>query len=472
MNYMIMISFGFFLMLFVGVGILSTLKQKATTEDYLLAGRDVSPWLVALSAIATWNSGFMFIGMIGLTYTLGLSAMWLAIGLVVGDYIMSTFVHARLRQNSEKHESLTYAGALATWNGTDFRWVRLVGGLVTVFFLCAYAAAQLNAGSKALHVLFGWDYSVGAIIGCIMVVAYCFAGGIRASIWTDAAQSIVMVLAMAVLAIAAVSSTGGISAFIDALYAVSPTYMNIFPPDMAWGPVLGPIMFVLGWVFAGFSVIGQPHVMVRFMSMDNVENLGRTRAYYYGWFIVFCVLTVMAGLASRVILPEVNSFDPELALPMFSLKLLPQVLVGLVLAGVFAATMSTADSQILSCSASLTRDVLPFKKVSYMMTKIATVFIALLALAMALWGPQSVFDLVLIAVGALASVFAPLLIVYCLGAKPTEKTILLMMAIGFLVTVAWRLAGLDGVAYEVMPGMIAGLLMYPLGQHLTRSEKS
>lgn len=192
MNYMIMISFGFFLMLFVGVGILSTLKQKATTEDYLLAGRNVSPWLVALSAIATWNSGFMFIGMIGLTYTLGLSAMWLAIGLIVGDYIMSTFVHARLRQNSEKHESLTYAGALATWNGTNYRWVRLVGGLVTVLFLCAYAAAQLNAGSKALHVLFGWDYSVGAIIGCVMVVAYCFAGGIRASIWTDAAQSIVM----------------------------------------------------------------------------------------------------------------------------------------------------------------------------------------------------------------------------------------------------------------------------------------
>ncbi len=468
MNYWIVISFGFFLMIFVGVGLLSTLRHKTTTEDYLLAGRNVSPWLVALSAIATWNSGFMFIGMIGLTYTLGLSAMWLAVGWLVGDSLMSSFVHARLRNTSEKQKTLTYAGVLSTWHGTDYRKVRMVGGIVTLLFLGAYAAAQLNAGSKALYVLFGWDYSLGAIIGCVMVVAYCFAGGIRASIWTDAAQSIVMILAMALLAVTSVASFGGVGGFVEALYAVSPTYMNIFPPDMAWGPVLGPLMFVMGWLFSGFSVIGQPHVMVRFMSMDSAENMGRTRAYYYGWYAAFCVLTLMAGLSARVILPEVNSFDPELALPMLSLKLLPQFLVGLVLAGVFAATMSTADSQILSCSASLTRDIFPFKNPSYLMTKLATIFVALLSLGIALWGPQSVFDLVLIAAGALASVFAPLLIVYCLGGKPRENTILLMMAVGFVVTVTWRLAGLDAVSYEVMPGMIAGLLMYPLGQRLTK----
>lgn len=467
---MIMISFGFFLLMFVGVGLASTFSHKKNTEDYLLAGRSVSPWLVALSAIATWNSGFMFIGMIGLTYTLGLPAIWLAIGWLVGDFIMSSFVHKRLRQTSEKQDTLTYAGVLANWHGQNFKRVRIVGGLVTLIFLGAYAAAQLSAGSKALHVLFDWDYSVGAIVGCVMVVAYCFAGGIRASIWTDAAQSIVMIVSMAILAVTAVVSMGGWNEFVLALHNVSPSYMNLFPADMAWGPVLGPVMFVMGWVFSGFSVIGQPHVMVRFMSMDNVDNMGKTRAYYYAWYAAFCVLTIMAGLSARVILPETAGFDAELALPMLSLQLLPEILVGLVLAGVFAATMSTADSQILSCSASLTRDIMPGSKEGYWRTKMATLLVAGLALLIALYGPQSVFDLVLIAAGALASVFAPLLITYCLGGKPEENTILLMMAVGFVVTIAWRMVGLDAVSYEVMPGMIAGLAMYPIGQR--RFKKS
>lgn len=463
----IMVSFIFFLLVFVGIGIASTLRHKSNTEDYLLAGRNVSPMMVALSANATWNSGFMFIGMIGLTYTMGLAAIWLAVGWLVGDYIMSLIVYKRLRATSEEQNSLTYSGVLATWNGTNFKKVRVVGGIVTLLFLGAYAAAQLNAGSKALHVLFDWDYSVGAIVGCIMVVAYCFAGGIRASIWTDAAQSIVMLISMIVLAISAVYHVGGIDAFMTALNNASPTYTNLFPPDLLLGSFFGPLLFVAGWLFAGFSVVGQPHVMVRFMTMDSVNNMGKTRLYYYSWQAVFNFITVLVGMGARVVLPDAASFDAELALPTMSLLLLPHVFVGLVLAGVFAATMSTADSQILSCSASLTRDIFPNQKESYIRTKLATIFVALFALGIALWGPQSVFELVLIAAGSLGSVFAPLLITYCVGGKPNEKTILLMMAMGFIVTIGWRTFGFnDTICYELLPGMTAGFLGYPIGRKL------
>ncbi len=457
---MIMASFVFFLLIFVGVGIASTLRQKSTTEDYLLAGRSVSPILVALSANASWNSGFMFIGMIGLTYTVGLAAIWLVLGWLVGDFLMSMIVYKRLRTNSESSESLTYAGLLANWNGKELRKVRLVGGIVTLLFLGGYAAAQLTAGSKALHVLFGWDYSIGAIVGCVMVVAYCFAGGIRASIWTDAAQSIVMLGAMMLLFASAVFSAGGPGAFLEALQNASPTYMHFFPPDMALGPFFGPILFVAGWIFAGIAVIGQPHVMVRFMSMDSVENMGKTRVYYYSWQFAFNFLTLFVGMAARIFLPDAGSFDAELALPMLSMALLPSVFVGLILAGVFAATMSTADSQILSCSASLTRDILPANKNSYFRTKAATVLVALFSLGVALWGPQSVLQLVLLAAGSLASIFGPLLLVYCFGGKPKEKTILIAMAIGFVVTMGWRGLGLETITYEVMPGMLSGLLTY------------
>lgn len=457
---MIIASFGAFLLLFVIIGILSTLKNRHTSVDYLLAGHSVKPWLVALSAVATNNSGYMFVGMIGYTYSVGLSSVWLMIGWIFGDFLASTFIHKRLRVTTEKERVLSFAGVLSRWHGTDYRILRIVCGIITVAFLGTYAAAQLNAGSKALHVLFDWDYSVGAIIGAVMVLLYCFAGGIRASIWTDAAQSFVMIVAMGLLFFVAVSEIGGVSAFSTGLDNVSPSYMDLFPSNLPFGGIAGPFLFVLGWVFAGFAVVGQPHIMVRFMAMDEPKNINRVRLYYYCWYTAFYTLTVCAGLAARLLLPEVDNFDAELALPSLAQQLLPEILVGLILAGLFSATMSTADSQILSCSAAITRDFTGGKKISYVMTKLATVFVVIVALGIALSGSESVFSLVLIAWSALASTFAPLLTVYALGGKPSEKLALAMMFTGLGTMLLWRYFGLDDTIYEVAPGIVAGLLLY------------
>ena len=457
---MIVASFGGFLALFVIIGILSTLKNRHTNADYLLAGQSVKPWLVALSAVATNNSGFMFIGMIGYTYAVGLSSIWLMIGWIFGDFLASTFIHKRLRVVTEKENVLSFAGVLSRWHGTDYRRLRVVGGLITVAFLGAYAAAQLNAGSKALYVLFDWDYAVGASIGAGMVLLYCFAGGIRASIWTDAAQSFVMIVAMGLLFFVAASEIGGLNKFFTALGSISPSYMDLFPGDMSLGVFAGPFLFVLGWIFAGFGVVGQPHIMVRFMTMDAPENMNRVRVYYYGWYIAFYTLTVCAGLAARLLLPEVGNFDAELALPTLAQQLLPELLVGLILAGLFAATMSTADSQILSVTAAITHDFTNGKKISYVMTKLTTVLVVAVALGIALFGNESVFSLVIIAWSALGAAFAPLLAVYALGGKPSEKMALTMMCSGLGAMLLWRYFGLSDIVYEVAPGILVGLLPY------------
>lgn len=467
---MIIASFVVCLSIFVFIGILSTLKNRHTSADYLLAGQSVKPWLVALSAVATNNSGYMFIGMIGYTYMVGLSSIWLMVGWIFGDFLAATFVHQRLRIATEKERVLSFAGVLSRWNGTNYRRLRLVGGLITVAFLGTYAAAQFNAGSKALHVLFGWDYSVGAIVGAVMVLLYCFAGGIRASIWTDAAQSFVMIAAMGLLFFVALSEIGGFTTFLNTLTGISPTYLDLFPSDLPFGVVAGPVLFVLGWIFAGVGVVGQPHVMVRFMTMDQPQDIHRVRVYYYGWYVAFYTLTVLAGLAARILIPEVSDFDAELALPTLAQELLPEILVGLILAGLFASTMSTADSQILSCTAAITRDFNGGREVSYLMTKIATVLVVVAALGIALSGNKSVFSLVLIAWSALASSFAPLLITYALGGRPTERVALLMMLTGLGSMLLWRYFELTGVMYEVAPGMIAGFIPYLLKKIFSKSN--
>lgn len=462
---MVLVSFGFFLLLFVVIGVLSVLKRQQTTQDYLLASHDVKPWLVALSAIATNNSGYMFVGQIGFTYMYGLQSIWLMIGWIAGDFLMSLFVHKNLRIHTEQQHALSFAGALSKWHGTNYKYLRIIGGLITLAFLGTYAAAQLNAGSKALHALFGWDYAMGAIIGSVIVLLYCFAGGIRASIWTDAAQSFVMIGAMALMLFMALSELGGFSSFMSGLKSVSPDYMDWFPSGHPWGDAYaGPFLFVLGWFFAGMGVIGQPHIMVRFMAMDKAEHIFRARVYYYGWYIAFYSLTILAALAARLLIPETTGFDAELALPTLAGQLLPEVLVGLVLAGLFAATMSTADSQILACTAAITRDFAPKKFSGYMANKLATIFVTAVALTIALSGNESVFSLVLIAWSALASAFAPLLIVYALKQKVTEALALTMMLGGVGTMLLWRYFDLNDITYEIAPGILAGLMIFVIGK--------
>lgn len=459
---MIIASFSAFLLLFVVIGILSTLKNQHTSADYLLAGQNIKPWLVALSAVATNNSGYMFIGMIGYTYSVGLSSVWLMVGWIFGDFLASTFIHKQLRITTEKEKVLSFAGVLSNWHGTNYKILRAAGGIITVAFLGTYAAAQLNAGSKALHVLFNWDYSIGAIIGAVMVLLYCLSGGIRASIWTDAAQSTVMIIAMGILFFTAIANIGGIQEFISALHNVSPTYTEFFPSGSHLDTTIGGILFISGWIFAGFAVIGQPHIMVRFMAMDKPQNINRVRTYYYLWYTAFFILTICTGLAARLLIPEAQHFDAELALPTLAQQLLPEILVGLILAGLFAATMSTADSQILSCTAAITRDFTGGKKASYTLTKCATILVVLIALAIALSGKNSVFSLVLIAWSALAASFAPLLTIYVLGGKPSEKLALTIMFSGLATMLLWRYFGLQDIIYETAPAIIAGFIPYLL----------
>ncbi|MFT5604597.1 MAG: sodium/proline symporter [Paracoccaceae bacterium] len=461
---MIALSFIAFLSVFVIIGISSMRKSRNSREDYYLASSSIPPWLVGLSAMATNNSGYMFIGVIGYTYATGLAAIWLMVGWIAGDYLASLFVHRRLREATGVSKEASYAGVLSHWH-SNFNGLQRVAGLISIVFLMAYASAQLVAGGKALHVLFDWPLWAGAVMGSILVMVYCFAGGIRASIWTDAAQSFVMVAAMAVLLMMGVQSLGGYSAVVNEMREVE-GFLNLFPRDLALPGLAGGVLFALSWMFAGLSVIGQPHIMVRFMSLSDGGSMRRARAWYYLWFTGFYLLATGVGLLSRVYLSDPGSFDAELALPTMAMEILPPVLVGLVLAGIFAATLSTADSVILSCSAALTHDLLPGRVERTVLIKLATLGVTVIALAWALINQQSVFNLVIMAWSGMASSFAPLLLVLVLGGKPSQRLSIVMMLGGLITALVWRYYGYHAIVYEGMPGILAGLLIFLLGSRL------
>jgi SSS family transporter len=446
---------------FTLIGISSARASRGTRHDYYLADGSVPPWLVGLSAVATNNSGYMFIGVIGYTYSTGFPAIWLMLGWLVGDFLGSTFVHARLRKATSNCDEVSYAGVLARWHGERNTALQRTIGAISLLFLISYAGAQLLAGSKALHVLFEWPLWAGAVLGAVLVVAYCFAGGIRASIWTDAAQSMVMIVAMSMLLVVAVIDLGGLNAAWDQWQAI-PDFTRMTPEAPAFLGWLGGPLFVLGWAAAGLSVIGQPHVMVRFMTLSGGGSMNRARFWYYVWFTAFYFAATSVGLLSRLLITDSGNFDAELALPTIALELLHPVLVGVILAGVFAATMSTADSLILSCSASLTHDLLPHRIEAPMLIKASTVVMTAGALGLALLNSDSVFALVILSWSALASAFAPLLIALCLGARPSQTRALTALAVGLSVSLLWRYLGWEAVVYEGLPGIAAGLVVHAL----------
>ena len=187
------------------------------------------------------------------------------------------------------------------------RPLSIVAGLLTFLFLGGYAAAQLKAGSTTLHALFDWPLWLGAVIGVVIVTVYCFAGGIRASIWTDAAQSIVMIGAMALLLGYCVVAVGGPSALLAQLEAIDPQLVQLVPSGLAFGFGL----YLLGLTFGGIATIGQPHILIRFMAIDATDSIRKARNIYFVWYIFFSVAAFAVGLYSRVLLPDLTAgLDP------------------------------------------------------------------------------------------------------------------------------------------------------------------
>ncbi|PSB09678.1 sodium:proline symporter [Pleurocapsa sp. CCALA 161] len=451
---MALVSFLFFLLLFTIVGAYAATRQQDSTSDYLLADRKVNSWLVALSALSTGQSGFLFTGQVGYAYTQGLSAIWLAIGWAVGDYLAWTLVFKQLRQVSEASNSETVPAFLAQ-KQPGYRWISVISALITIVFLGTYAAAQLLAGSKALNSLFGWDYAWGIIIGTIIVVVYCFSGGIRASIWTDAVQTIVMIGALLLLFVVTIFAGGGVGNIFTNLGQIDASLVALFPTNLAWGF----LPFFLGWLVAGFGAVGQPHIVVRAMVLDSAENMNKARDIRTICGFITAFTAIFLGFAARITLPNLS--DPELALLDLSQELLPGILVGVMLAGLFAATISTADSQILSCSAALTQDLFPGLAKSYKYAKIGTLVVSAIVLIIALVNNESVFSLTTFAWSILASGLGVLLILRCYEKPVSTPVAIAIMISGIAVSLFWRLGWeLSDAVYEVFPGMAAGFIVY------------
>jgi sodium/proline symporter len=451
---MILLSFLLFMFFFAGVGLASMRVKEDTTDDYLVAGRGMHPGLAALSAVSTWNSGYMFIGFIGFIYIQGYSAIWIAAVSTLGQLVAWMWLYKYIQKEGEERGIRSLTSLVSSTTGSP---EAKVAAVLSVLFLSIYAAAQLTAGGVALETMLNWAPTVGILIGFVLVVAYCYAGGIRASIWTDAAQSSVMIVGSTILCLVAVKNSGGLSGLHDQLAAIDDSMVSVFPSGLRFGAALWIAAFFLG----GLGVAGQPQVVSRVMTLKDDAARKQAMVWFFVWQTPFIVLMFIIGLACRVLLPELGTDGAQTGLPLLAMEQLSPFLGGVILASIFAATMSTADSQVLACTAAITDDVRPEWSTDHKVTKMVTLGMAVFATVISLVGQQfpgfgdSVFSLVVLAVYGLGGIFVPMILVRMMGYEPDTTHSILMMMAGFFGVIGWVTFGLDGAdgIFPSVPGV-------------------
>ncbi|MAV94999.1 MAG: hypothetical protein CMA31_04850 [Euryarchaeota archaeon] len=462
-------SFILFMAAFAGVGLASMWVKEDTTDDYLVAGRGMNPALAALSAVSTWNSGYMFIGYIGFTFTMGYSIIWIGLGSMLGQIVAWTWLYKFIQQSANNRGVRSLSSLVSDVTGSP---EAKLAAILSVLFLSVYAAAQLTSGGKALYVMLGWSEVLGILIGFVLVVAYCYAGGIRASIWTDAAQSSVMIIGSSVLCYVALEEVGGFSGLHNGLAIQNANLTSVLPADLNFGASLWIFAFFLG----GLSVAGQPQVVSRVMTLGTDQDRKTAMIWFFVWQTPFLLIMTLIGLASRVVFIGAD-FDPELGLPMLAMETLGPIWVGLILASIFAATMSTADSQVLACTAAFTDDVMPSISQDHKKTKIVTLVIAAFATVISIFGlyvpgGDSVFLLVVLAVYGLGSIFVPILIIRWAGYQPDTMHTIAMMLAALVSVLLWSVSGFGEDIFPSVPGMGAAFITHIVMNQLRNSDVS
>jgi sodium/proline symporter len=432
------VSFILFMALFVGVGLYSARSRGAGEDDYWLAGRSIPPWAMALSTLSTAQSGFLWLGMVGLSYSQGLTALWMLAGWLGGDYVVWRLgVLKQIRLRSEARGVTTLPAFLgpqaAPGEGQRPAWVGVLAVLVFLL-LGLYASAQVTAGAKVLHSLYEWPFAVGVGLTALVITSYSFAGGVRASIWTDCAQGPVMILGMLWLTVAALVEVGGPGVLWRRLGAEVPGHLAL---TKNWGWAL---VGLVGWTISGMGTSGQPHVLSRAFLIDDAESLVRARRWYFAYGLVLYASTVVVGLCARLLIAPEALPDPEVAILAVAQKLLPGPMVGVMIAGIFAAVISTVDSMVIVQSSVVSNDLAPERAPESAPRRWLPKVFTLVAMGVAVLFSvyeESVLAMVLLAWSILACGFGPLVIWRSFGLELSPLRILLIAGVGLGLLFGW-----------------------------------
>lgn len=326
-------------------------RQNKNTEDYFLGGRSLGPVVSALSAGASDMSGWLLMGLPGALYASGLIESYIAIGLSIGALLNWSFVAKRLRiYTSVIANSITIPDYFETRFDDDKHILRIVCAIVILIFFTFYVSSGLVGGAKLFEATFGIRYEYALTTGTLIIVAYTFLGGYKAVCWTDLLQGLLMMGALIVVPAVMLYHLGG---FGEAMAVIE----EIKPNALSMGEGIGALSIVsaLAW---GLGYFGQPHILVRFMSIRSTKDIPAATFVGISWMVISLIGACFIGLLGIAYVHkfELTLQDPEKIFIVMSQLLFNPWIAGILLSAILAAIMSTASSQLLVSSSTIAED--------------------------------------------------------------------------------------------------------------------
>ncbi|MFN2354490.1 MAG: sodium/proline symporter PutP [Desulfopila sp.] len=482
--------------LMIAIGIFAMRRSTSSSEDYMLAGRALSPKVAALSAGASDMSGWLLLGLPGALFVTGLASAWIGIGLFVGAFLNWVFVAPRLREQTVHYgNAITIPSFLANRFPTQALSLRTVSAVVIVIFFAIYTASGLVAGGKLFESAFAGifnfgglsDYVVGIVITLGVVLTYTVVGGFLAVSMTDFVQGCIMMVALVMMPAVVLFGEGG-----GGYSQASQTLNEIDPTLLSWTEGLT----LVGWLSAvtwGLGYFGQPHIIVRFMAIRTLKDVPIARNIGMGWMAISLIGAISLGVFGRAyaIRNGLNIEDPETIFIILSDMLFHPLITGFLYAALLAAVMSTISSQLLVSSSSLTEDLYRLflrkeatDKECVAVGRICVVLVGLVAAVIGSDPNSQVLALVSHAWAGFGAAFGPLIILSLMWPRTNGAGAIAGMVAGAVTVIVWISLGWNGEfmggsgVYEIIPGfivswiaiMVVSLATSDAGeyQHITR----
>jgi len=462
MNNSVYLTLGVYFILMLAIGIYGYFKTNNDVAGFMLGGRRLSPTVTALSAGASDMSGWMLMGLPGLIYLGGLSGSWIVIGLIIGAYLNYSLVAPRLRVYTEYlDDAVTIPEYLERRFSDNSHLIRILCATVIIIFFAIYTTSGVVAGGKLFESSFGISYEVGLYVTAGVVVAYSSFGGFMAVSTTDFVQGVIMLVALVLVPIVAFVDIGSWDLVESALTSISPTMLDL-------GKVSGlAIVSAMSW---GLGYFGQPHIIVRFMAINNVKDLSTARRIGMSWMVISALGAIVIGLigAAYVKINGLSLADPETIFILFSNILFHPIITGFLMAAILAAIMSTISSQLLVASSSITEDIyhtLLRKEATeserLLIARLSVMAVALMALGLAHDRNNSILSLVSNAWAGFGAAFGPVILISLYWSRMTKQGALAGMSVGAGTVLVWLYSPLtitgqspSSVLYEIVPGFM------------------
>ncbi|MEI8643007.1 sodium/proline symporter PutP [Pseudoalteromonas sp. Hal040] len=487
------ISLALYFIVMLGIGLYAYKQSTDDVSGYMLGGRNLSPSVAALSAGASDMSGWLLMGLPGAMYLFGLSKVWIAIGLVLGAWANYFLVAPRLRVYTEKaNDSITIPDYFANRFDDNKNILRVISAIVIIVFFTLYTSSGVVAGGKLFENSFNMSYEMGLYITTGVVVIYTLFGGFLAVSLTDFVQGCIMFISLLAVPIATYTMLD--QPFMDTLANARYDLLLSSPKDteihalnmMDWfaGGSTIAIISAMAW---GLGYFGQPHIIVRFMSVRSVKDMPTMRRVGMSWMTLSAIGAVLTGLfgAAYMLENQMPIDDKETIFLVLSELIFHPLIAGFLLAAILAAIMSTISSQLLVCSSSLTEDFYKIylnrnasQKELVLVGRISVMLVAILAIYLAYDRDSSILDLVSNAWAGFGAAFGPLVLLSLYWKRMNLQGAISGMVVGAATVLFWIYAPitihgqtLSALLYEIVPGFVLSTIAIVVVSLMTAEPK-